>query len=191
MDAGLWTLASGRWHLHAGLWTLDSGRWTLEAGPRALNARLWTLKLLNLKLSKALEGSISITSISNSALIKIFSNFRYENLSMVYSFQVTLSDHLEVSETWWCGEGSLVWNGLIWSFVSVKAQTMRYIFAVNFFRFFKHVDEQKKWFIWIRTLQLLPKNSKIYRTYCINLSQPYQNFWCLDIYVQLLSERGG
>ena len=36
LDAGLWSLDSGRWTLDAGLWTLDSGRWTLDAG-------LWTL----------------------------------------------------------------------------------------------------------------------------------------------------
>ena len=32
LDAGLWTLVSGRWTLDAGLWTLHSGRWTPDPG---------------------------------------------------------------------------------------------------------------------------------------------------------------
>ena len=43
LDAGLWTLDSGRWTLDAGPWTLDSGRWALDAGP-------WTPVCLLLKL---------------------------------------------------------------------------------------------------------------------------------------------
>ena len=79
---------------------------------------------------------MSITSSLNSTLIKIFGLFRYENLSTVYSFQATLSNQLKISKIWWWGEGGSTWNGLIWSFVSVKAQTMRYILAVNFFHVF-------------------------------------------------------
>ena len=40
LDAGLWTLDSGRWTLEAGLWTLDSARWTLHAGLWTLHAKL-------------------------------------------------------------------------------------------------------------------------------------------------------
>ena len=80
----------------------------------------------------------------NSTLIKIFGHFRNENLSTVYSFEATLSNHLKISKIWWCGERRLTWNGLIWSFVPVKAQTMRYILAVNFFHFFKHAVGLKK-----------------------------------------------
>ena len=87
----------------------------------------------------------------NSTLIKIFGHFRYENLSTVYSFQATLSNHLKISKNWWCGEGRLAWNGLIWSFVSVKAETMRYILAVNFFHFFKT-------FCWVKEMNYLNKN---------------------------------
>ena len=108
------------------------------------------------------NGSISIISFLNLTLINIFGHFRYENFPMVYSYQVTLSNHQKYPKPEvfrWCWQGRSTWNGLIWSSVSVKAQTMRYILAVNFFRFFKHVAEQKKWLIWIRTLQLLPKNS--------------------------------
>ena len=36
LDAGLWTLDSGRWNLDSGLWTLDYGHYTWNAG-------LWTL----------------------------------------------------------------------------------------------------------------------------------------------------
>ena len=138
-----WTLDA-----RAGCWTLDTGRWTLNS--------VKTLKFKSIQ-SFGNNESILITSFLNSTLIKIFGHFKYENLSTVYSFQATLSNHLKISKIWWCGEGRSTWNGLIWSFVSVKAQTMRYILAVNFFHFFKHAVGQKKWFIWIRTLQLLPK----------------------------------
>ena len=45
LDAGLWTLDSGRWtlDLHARLWTLDSGCWTLDSGRWTLDAGLWML----------------------------------------------------------------------------------------------------------------------------------------------------
>ena len=99
------------------------------------------------------NGSISITSFLNSTLIKIFGHFRYENLSTVYSFQVTLSNHLKVSKTWWCGEEKLAWNGLMWSSVSVKAQTMRYVLALNFFHFFKKTCG------WTKEMVYLNKNS--------------------------------
>ena len=33
LDAGLWTLDSGRQTLDAGIWTLESGRWTLDSEP--------------------------------------------------------------------------------------------------------------------------------------------------------------
>ena len=101
-----WTLDDGLWTLDSGLWTLDSGLWTLDAGLRALNTRLWALKLkLKTVQSFGNNGSISITSFLNSTLIKIFGHFKYENLSTVYSFQVTLSNHLKVSKTWWWEEG--------------------------------------------------------------------------------------
>ena len=83
--------------------------------------------------------AISITSFLNSTLIKIFCHLRYENLSTVYSFQATLSNHLKYQNPEvfrWCGEGRSAWNELIWSFVSGKAQTMRFFLAVNFFHFF-------------------------------------------------------
>ena len=88
----------------------------------------------------------------------------------------------------WCGEGRPTWNGLIWSSVSIKAQTIRNILSVNFFIYSKHVVEQKKWFIWIKTLQLLSPKKISLKIHCSNLSQPYKNFWYLNIYVQLLSE---
>ena len=126
----LWTqdLGAGFWTLDSGPWTLDAGLWTLDSGLCALNLGLWTL----------VSGCWTpfITSFLNSTLIKIFGHFRYEHLSTVYSFQATLSNHLKISKSWWCGEGRSTWNGLIWSFVSVKAQTMRYTLAVNFFHFF-------------------------------------------------------
>ena len=179
LDAWLWTLDSGHWTLDAGLWTLDPGRWTLDIGfwmldsePWTLNSRHWTpdaerwtvdVKTLKFKTVQCFgnNGSIQITSFLNSALIKIFGHFRYENFSTVYSFQTTLSHHLKISENWWCREGRSTWNGLISSFVCVKAKTMSYVLAVNFFHFLKHVVGQKKWFIWIRTLQLLPQKRKI------------------------------
>ena len=43
--------------------------------------------------------AISKTSFSNSTLTKIFSHFRYENLSMVYSFQAILSKYLKIAKT--------------------------------------------------------------------------------------------
>ena len=146
LDSGLWTLDSGLWTLHSGHWTLDSGRWTLDSGRWTLNSGRWTLdaelRTLNARLwkSKTVQsfgnnGSISITSFLNSTLIKIFGHFRYENLSTVYSFQNTLSNHLKISKNWWCGEGRSTWIRLLWSFVSVKAQIMRYVLAVNFFHF--------------------------------------------------------
>ena len=45
LDAGLWTLDSGRWTLDAELWTLDSGRWTLDATLCTLGSGHWTLSL--------------------------------------------------------------------------------------------------------------------------------------------------
>ena len=141
LDSGHWTLDSRGWTLEYWHWTLDSRHWTPDA-------ERWTVDVKTLK-SKTVQsfgnnGSISITSFLNSTLIKIFGHFRYENLSTVYSFQATLSNHLKISKIWWCGEGRSTWNGLIWSFVSVKAQTMRYILAINFFHFFKHAVGQKK-----------------------------------------------
>ena len=164
LDSGLWTLHSGQWTLNSGRWTLDSGRWTLNSGRwtldaelRTLNARLWKSKTVQ---SFGNNGSISITSFLNSTLINIFGHFRYEHLSTVYSFQATLSNHLKISKIWWCGEGRSTWNGLIWSSVSVKAQTMRYFWQLIFFIFSKHVVEQKKWFIWIRTLNSCTKKDR-------------------------------
>ena len=51
------------------------------------------------------------------------------------------------------------WNELIWSSVSGKAQTMRYILAVkNIFIFSKHVLEQKRWFIWKELFDSYPRD---------------------------------
>ena len=58
LDAGLWTLDSGRWTLDAGLWMLDSGCWTLDGrlsmldvGRWTLDATLWTLGVGHCALS--------------------------------------------------------------------------------------------------------------------------------------------
>ena len=88
LDAELWTLDSGRWNLDARLWTLDTGLWTLKSeqwildpGPWTLDAGLWTLDK-----SFGNNGATSIYLFLNSTLIKIFGNFRCENLSTVNSF---------------------------------------------------------------------------------------------------------
>ena len=118
---------------------LDSGRWTLDSGHWTPDAEYWTMDVKTLKFKTVQSfwnnGSISIISFLNSTLIKIFGHFRYENLSTVYSFQATLSNHLKISKNWWCGEGRSTWNEIIWPFLSVKAKKMRYILAVNFFIF--------------------------------------------------------
>ena len=97
LDSGLWTLDAGRWTLDTGLWTLNPGLWTLDAGLRTLNARM-DVKTLKFKTVQSFgnNGSISITASLYSILIKIFGHFRYENLSMVYSFQTTLSNQLKL-----------------------------------------------------------------------------------------------
>ena len=120
LDAGLWTLDldSGRWTLDAGLWTLDAGRWTLDAG-------LWTLSAKTLKFKNIQRfgnnGSTPITSFLNSTSINIFDHFRYENFSMVYLFQVTLSNHPKISKTrglqmMWSGKVDLKWINMIFCF---------------------------------------------------------------------------
>ena len=126
---GRWTLHAGvgLWTLGAGLWTLDPGRWTLEAGHSTwtLDAERLTVDFKTLKFktvqSFGNNGSISINSFLNSTLIKIFGHFRYENLSTVYSFQDTLSDHLIISkgrgfQTMWRGKVDLKWINTIFSF---------------------------------------------------------------------------
>ena len=45
LDAGLWTLGSGRWILDSGLSTLESGRWTFDATLWTLGFGHWTLPL--------------------------------------------------------------------------------------------------------------------------------------------------
>ena len=101
--------------LNAGLWMLDPGRWTLDAG-------LWTLSAKTLKFKNIQRfgnnGSTSITSFLNSTLINIFDHFRYENFSMVYLFQVTLSNHPKISKTrglqmMWSGKVDLKWINMI------------------------------------------------------------------------------
>ena len=113
LDAGLWILNSGLWTPHFGRRTLDSGRWapdsglsTLDSEPWMLDSRRWTpdaeCQTVDVETLKSkpvqIYGSISITSFLNSTLIKIFGHFRYENLSTVYSFQATLSNHLKISK---------------------------------------------------------------------------------------------
>ena len=107
LDAGLWMLDSGRWTLDAGPWMLDPGRWTLDAG-------LWTLSAKTLKFKNIQRfgnnGSTPITSFLNSTSINIFDHFRYENFSMVYLFQVTLSNHPKISKT----RGlQMMWSGKV------------------------------------------------------------------------------
>ena len=127
LDSELWALDSERWTLDAGPWTLDPGRWTLDAGHSTwtLNAERLTVDFKTLKFktvqSFGNNGSISINSFLNSTLIKIFGYFRYENLSTVYSFQGTLSDHLKISkgrgfQTMWRGKVDLKWINKIFSF---------------------------------------------------------------------------
>ena len=96
LDSGLGMLDSGRWTLYAGLWTLDSGCWTLDAKRWTVDVKTFKFKTVQ---SFGNNGSISITSFMNSTLIKVFGHFRYENVSTVCSFHVTLSDHLKVSKT--------------------------------------------------------------------------------------------
>ena len=103
------------WTLDAsiGPWTLNTGHWTLNLGLWTPNTRLWTLKLWNLKLSKA--------SLLNSTLIKISVYFRYENISTVYSFKATISNHLKMSKTrglqmMWRGSVDLKWINMVFCF---------------------------------------------------------------------------
>ena len=96
LDAALWMLNSGFWTLDFGRWTLDSGRWTQDAQHQTVVVKTIKFKFVQ---SFGNNGSISITSFLNSTLIKIFGHFRYENLSTVYSFQITLSNNLKVSKT--------------------------------------------------------------------------------------------
>ena len=49
LDSGRWTLDPGCWALDAGLWSLDSGRWTLDATLWMLGSGHWTLSLTVLK----------------------------------------------------------------------------------------------------------------------------------------------
>ena len=98
-----WTVDPGCWTLNAGLWALNPGIWTPDAGLSTLDSVRWTLEVKTLKFktvqSFGNNGFISITSFFNSTLVKIFGHFRYENLSTVYSFQVTLCNHLKYQKT--------------------------------------------------------------------------------------------
>ena len=81
------------------------------------------------------NGSVSITSFLNSTFIKTFGHFRHENLSAIYSFQATLSNHIKHKKA----DDVEREDPLV-----VKAQTMRYILAVTFLHFLRHVVGQKK-----------------------------------------------
>ena len=120
-----WTLDSGRWTLDAGLQTLDPGRWTLGDRRQTRDAESQTVDVKTLKFrivqSFGKNVAISITSFLISTLIKIFGHFRYENLSTVYSFQATLSNHLKISKTRgfqmiWRGKVGLKWINMIFRF---------------------------------------------------------------------------
>ena len=75
----------------------------------------------------------------------------------------------------------LTWNILIWSSVPGKAQTMR------FFRqlISKHVVEQNKLFVWIRTYDIY-----IYNIYIYIYSYIRFNFWYLLRKQQTISLNG-
>ena len=75
---------------------LEAGRWTLDAGRQAVDVK--TLKFKTVQ-GFGNNGVISITSFLNFTLIKISGHFRSENLSTVYSFQATLSNHLKIPKT--------------------------------------------------------------------------------------------
>ena len=118
LDTGPLTLDAGPLTLDAGPWMLDPGRWTLDAG-------LWTLSAKTLKFKNIQRfgnnGSTPITSFLNSTSINIFDHFRYENFSMVYLFQVTLSNHPKISKTrglqmMWSGKVDLKWINMIFCF---------------------------------------------------------------------------
>ena len=87
--AGIWTQ-----ELDTRLWTQNFGRWALDAERQIVGIK--TLKFKTV-LSFGINGAIPLTSFLISTLIKIFGHIRQENLSMVYSFQATLSHHLKIS----------------------------------------------------------------------------------------------
>ena len=114
LDAGLWTLDSGRWTLDTGLWTLDSGRWTPDAERQTVDVKTFKFRTVQ---SFGNNGSISITSFLNSTLIKIFGHFRFENLSTVYSFQVTLSPPKNIKKLMmWRRKVELKWINMMFCF---------------------------------------------------------------------------
>ena len=96
LNARLWTLGSGLWNLNSGFWILDHRLWTLVAERETVE-----VKTLRFKTVQSFEkiGAISITSFLNSTLIKICDHFKSKNLSMVYSFQAPLSNHLKILKT--------------------------------------------------------------------------------------------
>ena len=97
MDLGRWTLNPGRWRLGFGRWILDTEHYTVD------------VKTLTVQSFGNIEA-ISITSFFNSTLIRIFDHFRYENLSTVFSFQATLSNHLKISRT---SGFQMMWRGKV------------------------------------------------------------------------------
>ena len=115
-----------------GPWTqdLDAGLWTLDS--------VKTLKFKSIQ-SFGNNESILITSFLNSTLIKIFAHFKYENLSGVYSFQATLSNHLKIPKTrgfqmMWSGKVDLKWINII--FCSCWSTNNEIHFGSQFFSFF-------------------------------------------------------
>ena len=133
----LWTLDPGLWTLDSRFWMLD---WMLNCWTSGI-AECYTVGVKTLKFTTAQSfgnnRSISITSFLNSTLIKIFSHFRCENLSTIYSFQATPFNHLKYQKPEvfrWCEDGRSTWNRLLWYSVSVKAQTLS-ILADNIYFF--------------------------------------------------------
>ena len=128
-----WTLDA-----RAGCWTLDTGRWTLNS--------VKTLKFKSIQ-SFGNNESILITSFLNSTLIKIFGHFKYENLSGVYSFQATLSNHLKIPKTrgfqmMWSGKVDLKWINII--FCSCWSRNNEIHFGSQFFSFFLYTLLSKR-----------------------------------------------
>ena len=128
------------WILDSGLWTLYSGLWS------------WTLDVKTLKFKIAQRfgnnGAISMTSFLNFTLVKIFSHFRYENLSTVYSFQAILCNHpINIKNQRFSDdverEGRLVVNWYDLLFL-IKHKQWDFLWQLIFFIFSKHVVEQKK-----------------------------------------------
>ena len=132
----------------------------MDAGLRTLNARLRTL---NFKIQKnptlwkqliyinnfIFEFYIDKYFISGMKIFVWCTHFRslfsriLKSLASLLFLTTKKNQKPEVFR--WRRQGRSTWNGLTWSSASVKTQTMRYILAVSFFIFSKHVVEQKKW----------------------------------------------